>query len=298
MVKDRLADLKARRPSVFRSIKESIRRKSFRRKNTMGNFLEDVNDIDGALVSLKDSIQETKRLQASVLSTPASNKKLHTELAKSNAQNRELSANVRKLIQDLRQNYDDPAGKNSTDKSKASEQVVRNQLERLTSDLKETVNDWHTAQASYGDRVKERLKREYSIVGESKSDKELNDLLNSDEPHSVFTQDVIKEIQDAQNVLDQVKEREKEIRNLEKSVVEVHELFTDIQILVGEQGEVIDRVETNVENAHENVAAGAAKLKQARVYKKKARRKKFIIAGIVIVAVLLVGGIIAIAILA
>lgn len=297
MVKDRLADMKARRPSLFKSIKESIRRKSFRRKNTVGNFLEDVNDIDAALVNLKDSVQETKRLQASVLSTPSSNKKLHTELAKSNAQSRELSANVRKLIQDLRQKYDERAAKNSANESGASEQVVRNQLERLTSELKETVNEWHTVQAAYGDKVKERLKREYSIVGESKTDKELNDLLNSDEPHSVFTQDVIREIQEAQSVLDQVKEREKEIRSLEKSIVEVHELFTDMQILVEEQGEVINRVETNVENTRENVAAGVVKLKQAKAYRKKSRRKKLIIAGIVIVVVLVVGGIIAIAIL-
>lgn len=62
--------------------------------------------------------------------------------------------------------------------------------------------------------------------------------------------------------------------NLEKSLLEVHEMFVQISTLVMEQGSLIQVIEYETENAIQNVDKGADQLEKARELQIKALKKK------------------------
>ena len=76
---------------------------------------------------------------------------------------------------------------------------------------------------------------------------------------------------------------------LERSITELHQLFVDMAVLVESQGELLNQIEHNVEQAVGFVASGVDELNSASDYQKASRKKMMIICCIIVV----IGGIIA-----
>ena len=79
---------------------------------------------------------------------------------------------------------------------------------------------------------------------------------------------------EAQANLQQVEERERQLQKLESDIITVNDIFTQLNSLVTEQGEVIDSIENNVESAVVQVAKADRELQQAVKHKRSARKKK------------------------
>lgn len=67
------------------------------------------------------------------------------------------------------------------------------------------------------------------------------------------------------------KEREKAINSVAESVTELAEIFREIQVLVIDQGTVLDRIDFNIEQAADRVGAAVTELKKAETYQKKSK---------------------------
>jgi len=81
-------------------------------------------------------------------------------------------------------------------------------------------------------------------------------------------------------------EREKEILNIARSINDLAAIFRELNVLVIEQGTILDRIDYNVEQTLVKVKEGVVQLKQADEYSKKARTLKCIIALIVMIIIL------------
>lgn len=90
--------------------------------------------------------------------------------------------------------------------------------------------------------------------------------------------------------LDEVKRRAEGIRQIERDVNELGEMFVDLQSLVVQQGESLDLIENNVSNAKEETVAATEQLLQAEKYQKTARKRQccllFLVLAIVTAVVL------------
>jgi len=82
-----------------------------------------------------------------------------------------------------------------------------------------------------------------------------------------------------------IRDREEGIQSIEKSVVEVNEIFKDLNSLVVAQGEMVDSIEANIVTAADRVEVGTDNLVAARKSQNKATRKTIVIV-IVLVAIL------------
>jgi len=94
---------------------------------------------------------------------------------------------------------------------------------------------------------------------------------------------------EAELSLDEIREREAAIRQLESDIVDVNEIFKDLAIMVHEQGETIDSIEANVDSTVTHVEAGNVHLTKAREYQKKSRRKMCILILILLIVVVVLG---------
>ena len=82
-------------------------------------------------------------------------------------------------------------------------------------------------------------------------------------------------------------DRHDEFIKLERSIREVHDLFIELGALVMQQGELINNIAHNVEQAEDKIEKGRKQLSDAERHQRSARRKKLICAIIIFVAVLI-----------
>ena len=78
-----------------------------------------------------------------------------------------------------------------------------------------------------------------------------------------MSDDLVHSIDQAEK---EAQQRDKELRNLLKSVEELNAIFKDIAILVIEQGSVLDRIDYNIENADNNLASAEEEIDHVRLF--------------------------------
>eukprot|EP00835_Amoeboradix_gromovi_P004375 NODE_336_length_10675_cov_0.185136.p8 type:complete len:111 gc:universal NODE_336_length_10675_cov_0.185136:5193-4861(-) len=78
---------------------------------------------------------------------------------------------------------------------------------------------------------------------------------------------------EAQRVLTDVQERHQDLMNIEKSLIEMHQLFLDLSLLVNQQGDMIARIDTNVNAAVDYTEKGVQEMDQALKQQKKNRKR-------------------------
>ncbi|GAA54725.1 syntaxin, partial [Clonorchis sinensis] len=78
--------------------------------------------------------------------------------------------------------------------------------------------------------------------------------------------------QQAKQSLADIEARHQDIMKLEKSIKELHDMFMDMAMLVESQGEMIDRIEYNVEQAVDYIESAKADTKKAVKYQSSARK--------------------------
>jgi len=91
-----------------------------------------------------------------------------------------------------------------------------------------------------------------------------------------------------------IQERETGIKEIEKTMQEVNEIFIDLSNLVVEQGQMIDNIESNIESGLDHTTHGYAEVKKASEYQKSSRNKMcclalilMIVLGVIVGAVFL-----------
>ena len=87
------------------------------------------------------------------------------------------------------------------------------------------------------------------------------------------TQSIVPQILDETTInLVILEERETVVHRLAFDIQQVSELFTDLYLLVQEEGENIDNIETNIINSNTNVKKATKELHKASKYQKSKRK--------------------------
>lgn len=270
VVKDRTLEMHKKREELGRNSK----RFSFKKKNTpMDILMKKVKRIENDLIEIQSHVTEVTKLQNNLYCSPFVTQ---TELKKMEKLSDHIlteSVKIRKEIEALSNNN------NEISEADAYQKVCVNQIERLSHKLREIMNTFRANQADYIDKTRTRFQRKVEIV--SKEDNPDIDMNQVDfQTHSVFTDNIIIQMQTAKSDLQELEDREKELHQLENQIHEVNQLFKEMNVLVGEQGDMLNNIEKNVEEAVVHVTKTNKVLRQAKEYKSKARKKKFICAAI------------------
>lgn len=89
------------------------------------------------------------------------------------------------------------------------------------------------------------------------------------------------------DTISEIQERFDAVKYIEKSLLELHQVFLDMAVLVEVQGEQLDDIESQVGRAHSFVSRGAEQLQTARKLQKNTR-KWYCIGIIILLIVILV----------
>ncbi|NXS60956.1 STX1A protein, partial [Brachypteracias leptosomus] len=138
------------------------------------------------------------------------------------------------------------------------------------------MSEYNATQTDYRERCKGRIQRQLEITGRTTTSEELEDMLESGNP-AIFSSGIIMDSNITKQALNEIETRHSEIIKLENSIRELHDMFMDMAMLVESQGEMIDRIEYNVEHSVDYVERAVSDTKKAVKYQSKARRKKIMI---------------------
>ena len=84
----------------------------------------------------------------------------------------------------------------------------------------------------------------------------------------------LQQVEEEREYIDGVNlERAEEVRQLERSVMEINEMFRDLAGMVQEQGVIIDTIESNTAEAAVYTEEGVKEIDKAAEYQKKSRKK-------------------------
>eukprot|EP01136_Pigoraptor_vietnamica_P021008 Opistho-1_new@70664 len=165
---------------------------------------------------------------------------------------------------------------------KPSEIRVReNQHTILTKKFAVAVKEFNDIQTTYKQKYADRIRRQVRIVKPDATAEEVNSLVEGagDATNaSIFARQILSTSHaEAQQALDDIQERHRELVKLEESIRELHQLFVDVALLVESQGEMVDSIESNVTNAADYVEDAEKELGQALRYKRRCLKIKCIL---------------------
>ncbi|XP_023930834.1 syntaxin [Lingula anatina] len=280
MTRDRLAALKAAQSDEDES-QDDVTVTLDGGGGFMEEFFEQVEEIRGMIDKIAENVDQVKKKHSEILSAPATNEKIKEELEELMADIKKTANKVRAKLKVIDQNIEQEEHSN---KSSADLRIRKTQHATLSRKFVEVMNEYNACQVDYRDRCKARIQRQLEITGRSTTNDELEDMLESGNP-AIFTQGIIMETEQAKRSLADIEARHNDIIKLENSIKELHDMFMDMAMLVEQQGEMIDRIEYNVDQSVDYIETAKQDTKKAVKYQSKARRKKFLL--IICCAVLL-----------
>ncbi|KAJ3669332.1 hypothetical protein LUZ60_011282 [Juncus effusus] len=166
----------------------------------------------------------------------------------------------------------------------------------LSLKLREVMGQFQGLRGRMVEEDREAVRRcYYTITGENPSEEVIEGILSS----GVHVQELLvkKAVsegdQGVANLVQEMEDRQESAREVEKSLLELQQLFLDMSVLVEAQGVQITQIEHQVEIAGDEVAGGTEALSEARVHQKNARKTLFwFVTILLILIVLLIVGVI------
>jgi syntaxin 1A len=248
--------------------------------SNMDTFFEQVEEIRRMIDKIATNVEEVKKKHSTILAAPQSEDKTKEELEQLMAEIKSTANSVRGKLKVMESKLDQQ-------NISAEQRIRKTQHATISRKFVEVMNDYNGCQVDYRERCKGRIQRQLEITGRATSDAELEEMLESGNP-AIFTQGIITETQAARQSLKDIEARHNDIIKLENSIRELHDMFMDMAMLVESQGEMIDRIEYNVEKSVDYVESAKQDTKKAVKYQSKARRKKIIIIICIIVALAII----------
>uniref|UniRef100_A0A5B6YK53 Putative syntaxin n=1 Tax=Davidia involucrata TaxID=16924 RepID=A0A5B6YK53_DAVIN len=144
----------------------------------------------------------------------------------------------------------------------------------LRKKLQDSMNSFNSLRQQINTEYRETVQRRYyTVTGENAEEAVIDRLISTGESET-FLQKAIQE-QGRGRVLDtimEIQERHDAVKEMERNLKELHQVFLDMAVLVESQGEQIDDIESQVARANSFVRSGAQQLQVARKHQISSRQ--------------------------
>uniref|UniRef100_A0A1A8EZ69 Syntaxin 4 n=1 Tax=Nothobranchius korthausae TaxID=1143690 RepID=A0A1A8EZ69_9TELE len=246
-------------------------------------FFKKVQEIHDGLQSLKKMVSDLESKQKTVLGVALPEESMKKELQTLRDEIKTLASQIQKKLKNIEPKKGEDDGKYVS----INLRMQRTQHGVLSRDFVELMGRCNTIQAQYRDRNVERIQRQLKITGTNVTDEELDMMLESGQT-DVFTQNILSDAKATKQALNEIESRHDEILKLEKSITELHQMFQYLAMEVEAQGEMVDRIETNILQSCDYVKKANDNVAKAVTYQQKARKKKIWIAICLVILLLII----------
>jgi len=158
----------------------------------------------------------------------------------------------------------------------------------LGKKLKSMMDNFQSLRTRMNDEYKETVARRYfTITGEKANDELIENLISNGEGED-FMQKAIQDQGRGQimDTISEIQERHDSVKEIEKNLMELHQIFLDMAALVEAQGQQLNDIESHVSHASSFVHRGTEQLVEARELQKNSRKCTMIALFLVILLII------------
>ncbi|KAG8098446.1 hypothetical protein GUJ93_ZPchr0013g35053 [Zizania palustris] len=259
---------------------------------SLDRFFEDVE-------SIKDELRDLERIQKSLHEANEGGKSLHDAAAVRALRARmdaDVAAAIKKAkVVKLRLESLDRANAanrsvpgcgpgSSTDRTRTS--VVAG----LRKKLRDSMETFSSLRSRISSEYRETVaRRYYTVTGEQPDEATLDTLADTGEGERLLQRAIAEQGRgQVLGVVAEIQERHGAVADLERSLLELHQVFNDMAVLVAAQGEQLDDIESHVGRARSFVDRGREQLQVARKHQKSTRKWTCIAIIILLVLILVI----------
>lgn len=150
----------------------------------------------------------------------------------------------------------------------ATVRIQKTQHAALFRHFQKVMRQYNDSLLSKQDKCKQFIRRQLEVSGRAVTEAEVDEMVEQGK-WEVFNENILLDSRITRQQLSEIEQRHKELLNLESNMKDLRDLFLDVFMLVEEQGEYIERIQTNVERTQDYVQVTNEKFKMAARYKKK-----------------------------
>ncbi|KAG2222964.1 hypothetical protein INT45_012942 [Circinella minor] len=250
--------------------------------NSMDEFLEEIDSISAAIREVNHSIDDIGKLHDGSLDNffDRQTKRLDVSIDDIFRQNQEIKQRIKALGPYCH--------------SGADVRIRQTQSNRVRQEFVQVIQRFQDMERGYAKKYRQRVERQIRIVKPNATEEEVDQIINSDQQNKIFTQSLMNSNRSGQAnaVLSEVQTRHDDIKKIERAILDLHQLFTDMQTLVEHQGKTLDQIEDHMDNTVDDIEKGVKHTDEAIKTAKRTRTKKwccfFILIIIIIVAAFLI----------
>lgn len=157
------------------------------------------------------------------------------------------------------------------------------QVGKVDRRLKTAINQYQQVEREFRKSSQEQMARQYRIVRPDASDAEVREAVEDPNNQQIFSSALIQSDRrgEAQTVARNVSQRHEDIQKIERQMIELAQLFQDLEALVVQQEPAVTQIEQRGEEVTEHVSKANNELDGAVKKARAARRKKWMCLGIV-----------------
>ncbi|XP_035281848.1 syntaxin-3a isoform X2 [Anguilla anguilla] len=235
-----------------------------------------IEEIRTTVDKIDENVVEVKKLYSIILSAPTSDQETQDNLEALTLNIKKLANNARNKLKSIERNLE-----TTEEKVSADMRIRKSQHAVLSRKFVDVMTKYNEAQVDFRERSKSRIQRQLEITGKVTTDEELEEMLESGNA-AVFTAGIV-DSGISKQALNEIEARHKDIVWLESSIKELHDMFMDIAMLVENQGDIVENIESQVSKTVDHIVVAKTETKKAIRYQSKARKKVVIIAIAVVV---------------
>ncbi|XP_057507271.1 syntaxin-132-like isoform X2 [Actinidia eriantha] len=245
----------------------------------MQDVEKQVDKVSELLKKLKDANEESKSVtKASAMK--AIKKRMEKDVDEVGKIARAVKAKLEAINKDNLANRQKPGCGKGTGVDRSRTNMTKciasagYKFHSVTKKFRDLMIEFQTLRQRIQDEYREVVERRVITVTGTRPDEETIDhLIETGNSEQIF-QKAMQEMGRGQvmNTLEEIQERHDAVKELEKKLLDLHQIYLDMAVLVEAQGDILDNIESQVTNAVEHVNMGTDALQTAKSLQKKSRK--------------------------
>jgi len=245
----------------------------FGRQQDPNAILNECRDIDKGIDVIERNLENIKMFQQRALDDPDSSQQSATnrQLDAMSSETMTMYRSFAARIKTLKQQPDSGSPKNAP------------QLGKVDRKLKAAINQYQNVESDYRKKLQTQMARQYRIVRPEASEAEVREAVEDTSSQQVFSQALLQSDRRGQSrqALNAVENRHAAIQKIEGQMIELAQLFQDMEALVVQQEDAVAVIEQKGEEVQDNLDKGTEQIGVAIKSARARNRKKWYCLGIV-----------------
>lgn len=259
------------------------------------NFSKKVQEIDKQYEKINELLRKLQNAheESKAVTKAAAMKAIKKRMEKDVDEVQKIARLIKSKIEELDRDNLSSLQKPGCGKGTAIERARTAQTVSLKKKLRDKMAEFQTLRENIHQEYREVVERRvYTVTGQRADEETIDQLIETGDSEQIF-QKAIQEQGRGQimDTLAEIQERHDAVRDVERKLLELQQIFLDMAVLVDAQGDLLDNIESQVSNAVDHVNSGNTALQRAKSLQKNSRKWMCIaiIILLIIVAIVVVG---------